>query len=174
VQVKLETVGRAEQGLLAEARVEARSQLGLLTNHGDAVLEHLDRSTEVVPGNKHVDVRKYTPRWFRVNAARECNAFEHAGFDARLAEAFERAEEEMLESQRMRQPLPKTELELVALASSQREVSAASRGTKKPEEAVLLTLIEQPRELVVGKEVVRQPGCTGEPVPGDSAEDRVG
>jgi hypothetical protein len=91
VQVKLEAVGGAEQGLLPEARVEARSKFGLLTDHSDAVLEHLDRSTEIVPVNKYVDVRKYTPRWFRVNAVRECNAFEHAGFDARSSEAFERA-----------------------------------------------------------------------------------
>jgi hypothetical protein len=70
--------------------------------------------------------------------------------------------------------LLKTELELVALASPEREVSAASRGTKKPEQAVLLTLVEKRPERVVGKAVARQPRRTREPVPGDGAEDRVG
>ncbi len=98
VQVKFETLGGAEQGLLPEARVEARSELGLLTSHRDTVLEHPDRGAETVRRYEHVDVSKHAPRRFRVDAVGERDAFEHAGFDAGGGETFERVDEEMLES----------------------------------------------------------------------------
>ena len=138
-----------QHGLLAEAVVESGPQLGLDPLEVERLAEDRGGSVQTGGRNEQIQVAEHPPGRIGIGEVGQRGTLQDPMLQTRGVEGAGGVEEQPFDPQGMGQPGLQQALEVLVLPGRDQHDLVPDRGAQEPEQAVVLALQEQTRELVV-------------------------